>query len=241
MGSGLYSAVSGAMARLQIMDSISDNISNGQTAGFKKSGVAFEAILEQPARPADAQGIDYAKLRGGFSDFSQGGLTRTGLPLQLAIDGEGFFKVQDNNGQIFFTRQGLLHRDLEGNLLNPQGMKLLGEDGQPINFPSTEVVIDEKGMATFNDGTQIRVPVYRAPDVNKLERVGSAFRGLPVSVAPMMEEPHLFQGYIEDSNVNTMQEMARMMEASRVFEACQKLMKTYADLDGKAVELGIIG
>lgn len=238
MGSGLYSAVSGAMSRLQMMDTISDNISNGQTTGFKKSGISFEAILERPRRPEDARGIDYAKIKEGFTDFSQGGLTRTGLPLQVAIEGEGFFKVQDGNGQVFFTRQGLLRRDISGNMLTPQGMKVLGEDGRPLNFPSEEVVIDEEGMASFSDGVKVRIPVYEVPDVKKLARVGGAFRSGPESAATLMEKPRVYQGYVEDSNVNTMQETARMMEALRVFEACQKLMKSYSELDGKVIELG---
>lgn len=240
MGSGLYSAVSGAMSRLQMMDTISDNLSNGQTAGFKKGGVSFEAILERPQRLEDARGIDYAKIKEGFTDFSQGGLTRTGLPMQVAIEGEGFFKVQDVNGQVFFTRQGLLRREASGNVLTPQGMKVLGEDGQPLNFPSEEVVIDEEGMASFADGGKVRIPVYEVPDVKKLERVGGAFRAKPEPVATLMARPRVFQGYIEDSNVNSMQEMSRMMEALRVFEACQKSMKNYSELDGKVIELGVM-
>jgi len=240
MGSGLYSAVSGAMTRLQMMDTISDNISNGQTTGFKKGGVSFEAILERPQRPEDARGINYAKINEGFTDFAQGGLTRTGIPMQIAIEGEGFFKVQDANGQVFFTRQGLMRRDATGNLLTPQGMKLLGEDGQPLNFSSEDVVIDEEGTASFADGGKVRIPVYEVADVKKLERVGGAFRSNPESAATLIEKPRVFQGYVEDSNVNTMQETARMMEALRVFEACQKMMKNFSELDGKVIELGVM-
>jgi len=241
MGSGLYSAVSGAMSRLQMMDTISDNLSNGQTAGFKKGGVSFEAILERPRRPEDARGIDYARIKEGFTDFAQGSLTRTGLPLQVAIEGEGFFKVQDRDGQVFFTRQGLLRRDASGNLLTPQGMRLLGEDGRPLVFPSEDVVIDEEGMAAFPEGDKVRIPVYQVADEKKLVRVGGAFRDGGESPATLMERPRVFQGYTEDSNVKATEEMVRMMEALRVFEACQKVMKNYSELDGKVIELGVVG
>jgi len=241
MGSGLYSAVSGAMSRLQMMDTISDNLSNGQTAGFKKGGVSFEAILERPQRPEDARGIDYAKIKEGFTDFSQGNLTRTGIPLQIGIEGEGFLKVRDDHGQAFYTRQGLLHRDAAGNVLTPQNMKVLGEDGQPLNFPSEEVVIDEEGMATFADGGKVKIPIYEVPDVKKLERIGGAFRCPPTPATTPMARPRVFQGYVEDSNVNAMQEVVRMTEALRVFESCQKMMKNYSELDGKVIELGVIG
>jgi len=243
MSSGLYSAVSGAMSRLQMMDTISDNLSNGQTAGFKKGGVSFAALLEQPAFAKDALGIDFTKVRDGFSDFSQGGLTKTDVPLQLAIEGEGFLKVRDDNGNLFFTRQGNLRRDPpSGNLLTPQGMKVLDEDGLPLSFPGDDVVIDEDGMALLPDGGTKRIPFYAVKDLDKLERIGGGlFRASKPSEATLLEKPRIYQGYIEGSNVNTMQEMGRMMEALRVFEACQKLMKNYRELDGKAIEIGIIG
>ena len=242
MSSGFYSAVSGATSRLQMMDTISDNLSNGRTAGFKKGGVSFAALLEQPLRARDARGIDYVQIKQGFSDLSQGGLTRTDIPLQLAIEGEGFFQVQDDKGQSFFTRQGTLQRDPSGNLLTPQGMKLLGEDGRPLVLPADDVLIDEEGMATLPGGEKLRIPVYTVPDVNTLERIGGGlFRAPQPSAATMMENPRVFQGYLEESNVNAMQEMVRMMESLRVFEACQKMMKNYSEIGRKASDLGIIG
>ena len=242
MSSGLYSAVSGAKTRLQMMDTISDNLSNGKTPGFKKGGVFFASMLDRSVGLRQARGIDYTQIKEGFSDFSQGELIRTGMPLQLAIEGQGFFKARDANGQIFFTRQGMLRRDPAGNLLTPHGMKLLGEDGRPLSFPGDDVIIDEQGMAQLAGGQKVRVPVYSVPDLTTLERVGGGlFRAARPEDAVLMERPRLFQGYIEDSNVNTMQEMGRMMEALRVFEACQKMMKNYRELDRKAIELGIVG
>jgi len=242
MSSGLYSAVSGADTRLRMMDTISDNLSNGRTSGFKKGGVSFEALLEQPRRARDMRGIDYARIEEGFTDFSQGGLTRTGIPLQFAIEGEGFFKVQDGGGRQFYTRQADLRRDPSGILLTPQGMKLLGEDGQPLSFPGDSVVVDEEGMAHLPEGGQVRVPIYSFPDTGKLERLGGGlFRAPSSKAATLVEKPRIYQGYVEDSNVNTMHEMGRMMECLRVFEACQKLMKNYRELDAKAIEIGTIG
>lgn len=242
MSSGLYSAVSGAVSRLRMMDTISDNMSNGQTAGFKKGGVSFEALLEQPRRAGAARGIDYARIKDGFSDFSQGGLTRTGIPMQLGIEGEGFFKVRDNAGGVFFTRQGNLRRDPEGALRTAQDMKVLDEDGQPLIFSSDQVVIDEEGMAHLPEGGQVRVPIYSFPETTVLERLGGGlFRAPEPKAATQVQEPRIYQGYLEDSNVNTMQEMGRMMEALRVFEACQKMMKNYRELDGKAIEIGSLG
>lgn len=242
MSSGFYSAVSGATSRLQMMDTISDNLGNSRTAGFKKGGVSFQALLEQPLRSRDARGVDYTKIKGGFSDFSQGGLTRTDIPLQLAIEGEGFFQVQDDSGQSFFTRQGNLRRDLSGNLVTPQGMKVLGEDGRPLLLTSGDVIIDEGGMVLLPEGEKLRIPIYTVPDENGLERLGGGlFKARNPAAATMLENPRVYQGYLEDSNVNAMQEMVRMMEALRVFEACQKVMKKYRDMGSKINEIGTVG
>ncbi|MCF6289667.1 MAG: flagellar hook basal-body protein [Desulfobacterales bacterium] len=242
MSSGMYSAVSGAATRLRMMDTISDNLSNGKTPGFKKGGFFFASMLDRSVDLRQARGIDYTQIKEGFSDFTQGELIRTGVPLQLAIEGEGFFKVRDGNGQIFFTRQGMLRRDPSGHLLTQHGMKLIGENGRPLSFPDNGVTIDEQGMAQLSGGQKMRVPVYSVPDLAMLERVGGGlFRAARPEDAVMLERPRVFQGYIEDSNVNIMREMGRMMESLRIFEACQKMMKNYRELDRKVIELGVIG
>ncbi len=242
MSSGLYSAVSGAVARMQMMDTITDNLSNGQTNGFKKGGVAFEALLEQPPVPGKAQGVDYAEIKDGFTDFSQGTLTRTDIPTQFAIEGKGFFKVQDGSGQQYFTREGSLRRDQAGHLVTPEGMAHLGEDNKPLVVPAEGLEIDEQGVAQLPDGTQVKIPLYTFPETSALERVGGGmFKAANPATATQVAKPRIYQGYVEDSNVNTMHEMGRMMEALRVFEACQKLMKNYRDLDNKAIDLGTVG
>ena len=241
MSSGIYSAVSGAVSRLQLMDTITDNLSNSQTTGFKKGGVAFSALLEQPQNAKDARGVDFTQLKGGYSDFSQGTLTRTNIPMQLAIEGEGFFKVQNAEGDTFFTRQGDFHRDPEGNLRTSQQMLVLGTDGRPISLPADNVEIDEEGNAKLPDGDTKQIPIYKFAEDGSLKRVGgSLFTSPNPDAAQLVEKPTIYQGYVEDSNVSTMQEMGAMIDALRQFEACQKVMKTYNELDGKANEIGIL-
>ncbi|BCR06613.1 flagellar basal-body rod protein FlgF [Desulfuromonas versatilis] len=241
MSSGLYSALSGATSRLQLMDTISDNLANLKTSGFKKGINRFESLLEEAKAGPTATGVNYARLQEGFSDFGQGTLVKTGVPLHLGIEGEGFFKVRDEGGNILYTRQGIMRRDAEGNLLTGSGLQVLDESGKPLNLPGETLTIDERGNATTEAGV-VRIPLFAFESPGQMQRVGS---GLFVAASGaqdrLVDEPRLYQGQLEESNVSMMDETTRMMEALRAFEACQKMIKTYDTLAAKADEIGSVG
>jgi flagellar basal-body rod protein FlgF/flagellar basal-body rod protein FlgG len=245
MSSGKYSALSGALSRLKMMDSISDNLANSKTVGFKKSQAAFEARLSD-AMGARSNGIiSLTDLKEGFTDQSQGPLIRTDVATHVAINGEGYFKVQDENGQPYYTRQGNFKVDESGALTTSLGMKVLGDGGQPIVLSSADVSIDEQGNILLEDGGTVKLALFLFSDESVVVRKGGGLFTVSAEDIKAFErpvpDPKLVQGQIEDSNVNMMQEMAKMMEATRVFEACQKAIKNYSTLDSKAVELGRLG
>jgi flagellar basal-body rod protein FlgF len=245
MTSGKYSALSGALTRLKMMDSISDNLANNKTVGFKKSQVAFEARLANAMAARENGIVSLTEIREGFTDYGQGPLIRTQVPTHVAIDGEGFFKVQDQQDKIYYTRQGNFHLDETGVLTTSSGMKVLGDNRKPIILTSPDVSIDEAGNILLKEGETIKLPVYTFTDESVVNRKGGGLfmvteediRNFETPVA----NPKISQGQIEDSNVNMMQEMGRMIEAVRAFEACQKILKNYTTLDNKAIELGRIG
>jgi flagellar basal-body rod protein FlgF len=245
MTSGKYSALSGALTRLKMMNSISDNLANNKTVGFKKSQVAFEARLANAMAARENGIVSLTEIREGFTDYGQGPLIRTQVPTHVAIDGEGFFKVQDQQDKIYYTRQGNFHLDETGVLTTSSGMKVLGDNRKPIILTSPDVSIDEAGNILLKEGETIKLPVYTFTDESVVNRKGGGLfmvteediRNFETPVA----NPKISQGQIEDSNVNMMQEMGRMIEAVRAFEACQKILKNYTTLDNKAIELGRIG
>ncbi|PLX84477.1 MAG: flagellar basal-body rod protein FlgF [Desulfuromonas sp.] len=241
MSSGVYGVLSGAKARMQMLDTISDNLSNAQTVGFKKGQAVFEARLEAARSGLAARGVDYARIEEGFTDFTQGALSRTNVPLHLAIDGEGFFKVQDAGGSVFYTRQGNLRLDTGGGLLTADGLQMLDDEGRPIALPRPDVEIDEEGNVFLDDGEMKKIPLYTFDDLSILKRQGGGmFVADPAAVEQRVAEPRIYRGQLEDANINLMQEMGQMVDSMRVFEACQKMLKTYHDLAGKANELGIV-
>ena len=145
MSSGIYSALSGAKARMEVLDTISHNMANMKTSGFKKGRTVFEAVLSEAQSGNGTTGVNFTKLHEGFSDFSSGLITGTDQPFDMAISGEGFFKVRDEQGNFFYTRQGNFNPNAEGNLVAAGGFKLLDEGCEPIVLEGSTVTIDEDG------------------------------------------------------------------------------------------------
>ncbi len=245
MNRGTYVALSGALVRQQMMDTISHNLANNQTVGFKKGQSVFKTMLERAQTGEVLERVNLAEIEQGFTDFSQGTLSPSGVPTHIAIQGEGFFKVQDDAGNNYYTRQGNLRLDSEGQLINSQGMALLGEDGRPITLTGPDVTIAENGTILMEDGQRAKIPLYTFDDSSVLTRQGGGQFTIPREeerqLEVMVSDPHIFQGHLEGSNVNLMQEMSHMVESTRVFEACQKMLKTYHSLAGEANKLGTLG
>lgn len=224
-----------------MLDTISHNMANMKTPGFKKGRTVFEAALSEAQSGNGTNGVNLTNIREGFSDFSQGVITRTGQPFDMAITGGGFFKVRDDQGNFYYTRQGNFNQDTEGNLVAAGGFKLVDEGGEPIAIEGSEVTIGEDGTMQMASGATKKIPLYNVEDETQLERLGGAFFTLKSGEAVLVEKPMVLQGSLEESNVNIMQEMGRMVEAMRVFETTQRAIKTYGTLGEKLNEIGTIG
>jgi flagellar basal body rod protein FlgG len=242
MSSGIYSALSGAKARMEMLDTISDNLSNFKTAGFKKGQAIFETMLQEAGSGPKAAGVVFTELKGGFTDFGQGPLIRTGVPLHLGIEGEGFFKIRDQAGNFLYTRQGSFRRDFENNLVTGSGLAVVDEAGKPINLPGSDFEIDEQGNVTLESGEVKRIPLFTFGDNSRMVRLGTgSFSPAAGEQDRLVEKSKIYQGQLEESNVKIMEEMGRMMEATRAFEASQKMLKTFDSLAAQADELGSVG
>ncbi len=237
MSSGIYSALSGAVAQMQRLDVISNNLANIDTVGFKQDRLRFESLLKG-AVVNGGRGIDLVRVADSSPDLSQGTLRSTGNSLDVAIDGEGYLRVEGPQG-VLYTRQGSLQLDGEGFLRTASGLKVLGESG-PLSLPDAEVLIDEEGRI-FHEGSEVgRLSLY-LPGAGRLEKRGEGTFALSGGEAVEAEGARLLQGSQELSNVNPLREMAHLMETLRAFEAYQKMMKTYGNLAAKADELGSVG
>jgi flagellar basal-body rod protein FlgF len=234
MNSGLYTALSGVMdRRMKSFDVVANNLANVNTAGFKLERSYFQLELDQ-ARQGDANG----ELRT-YTDFSQGMIRTTSVPTDVAINGSGFFKVREGE-QVYYTRQGNFHVDIDGDLATPAGFKVLGQNG-PVRIGDANVSIAKDGTI-LEDGVEVARLELVEVDTERLEKHG---QGVFLPVGEVEEQPvdtpNLVQGGLELSNVNAFKEVTRMVENMRGFESYNRVLKNHGDVDKKLDELGSVG
>ncbi len=243
MLSGKYRALAGALSREQAMDNISNNLANINTVGFKKDQLNFRVVLEEAKQGVDNETYN-KQLKGSATDFSQGAFKVTNNPYDIAIDGEGFFKVSAGNN-TFYTRNGAFVLDKNGALKTSDGFKVLDDSGQPLiinNTGADNITFNENGNI-FVNGAQIgRLQIFTIDDTTKLQKAGNQLFKLDSSGNETeQEEARIIQGSLELSNTNIMAEMALMIDNGHKFDMLHKVIKSYSTLSEKQNELGTVG
>ncbi|MBL4902527.1 flagellar basal-body rod protein FlgF [Desulfocapsa sp. AH-315-G09] len=249
MGSGKYSALAGAISREQRLANIATNLANVNTIGYKKTRMSFESLLRGEQQTKQANGINYSRVRENFTEFTEGPIKGTGNPLDMAIHGDGFFKVQSQDG-MKYTRRGDFHTDQDGTLLTGNNMPVLDNGNAPILIPDTDtskISVNSLGEVSILslDGTREvigTIAVYTINDNKNLKRESDTLFSLKEAGQEILtEEPSLAISSLEVSNVNITEEMALMIESTRTFESYQKVIKAYSTLGQKQDELGTVG
>ncbi len=262
MDPALRTAATGMQAQQTRTDVIANNLANVNTTGFKRSRAHFEDLLYQtlqgPATlgsrdteqlPAVQVGLG-TRLTAVQRIDSQGSLEQTSRPLDLAIQGEGYFEVQMPNGNTAYTRDGSLQVSDQGVLVTGQGYAIQ----PPIKVPkeATSITVSETGVVTANGmvnasgGTQElgRIELARFPNSSGLESMGqNLFSETTASGEPIRGMPtedgngSISQGYLESSNVEIVTEMVDMITAQRAYEINSKAIKNSEDMSQTANSL----
>lgn len=253
MVKGLYTAYTGLVNQQNRLDVVSNNLANATTVGFKKEGLTSQSFDEMMAiKVRDESGIynQYignvslgVKIGETYRDYEQGSFRETGENFDLALGGKGFFSISFTNkaGQTstMYTRDGNFSITKEGFLVTKDGDYVLGEGGI-IQLPTdaAQISIGRDGVITA-DGQEVdRLALADFEDYNYLEKYGeNLYRALPTATQKEAEAT-VYQGYLEQSNVNVVSEMVEMITISRAFEANQKAMNAADDTMKKAVTLG---
>lgn len=218
----------GFQKQMHVFDVISNNLSNVQTAGFKRDVPVFREVL------ATSKGRVLRQTKEEVQTvFEQGDLQRTGNPLDLAIEGEGFFRVKTPSG-VRYTRAGNFRMNREKTLIHESGFPVLGRQGE-VTLRGREIVVEKNGSVKA-DGVEIDqiVPVtFR--DLSLLKREGHGLFRLEGSAAEVpAEESSVLQGSLELSNVNPVQEMVKLIDCLRSYESCTKMIHSNDEMDSKA-------
>jgi len=242
MNSGLYSALSGSIAAMKRMDIISNNLANVNTPGYKKDKMLFESMLagaaNPPAVPQGSTADPILQKENVYIDYGSGPISQSGNPLDLAIDGPGFFVIQSPEGPAY-TRQGNFRLGADGTLVTSEGYQVMGQNGS-IRVQGGSVEIDAKGVVTVDGTPSGTISVVDFPRPYNLKKTSSAqFLTVDPQVIPQAATGSISQGHLEGSNVETITEMVQMIETSRYFDSCSKVIKGFDDMIGNAVnEMG---
>ncbi len=221
------------------MDITANNIANAQTTGFKAEQVMLNANTDSRARHVDGPNrVAFVDEWALGRDFSQGQLQQTGRALDVALEGEGFFMLQTENGERF-TRDGSFTLNANGELTTGDGAQVLDEGGNPILLDPTagQITIGQDGTISQNNqpGQRLGLAVFETP--SQLTKVGNNMFTAPDDAERLIDGlPMVRQGFVEGSNVRPMTEITRMMEVSRAYASVTKMIRDTDELSRKAIE-----
>ena len=230
MENSLLVGLSRQMALSHELEVVANNIANIDTTGFKADNASFSEFLKTGARNGDFPGndkrISFVMDRQTWTDMSPGALQRTGNPLDLAIDGKGFFVVQTPQGQQRYTRNGSFSINAAGQLVTSEGDQMLGNAG-PVLFQINDhdINISSTGIITVREGSgiadaprgQLQMVSFDQPQ--RLQKAGASQFTAPngVNPGPLPANTRVVQGALEKSNVPAIAMMARMIEITRSY------------------------
>jgi len=260
MSRALYTAATGMIAQQMNVDNIANNLANVNTTGYKKSKLEFQDLLYQQLRLAGATQAEGAQvpveLQIGYGTrpvatqriFSQGTIVPTGNPLDVSIDGDGFFQVTLPDGSTAYTRDGALKISAEGVIVTSDGYPVepeltIPQDASDINISSNgEVAVKLPGVAEFQDVGQLELARFINPaglkSIGRNLVLETQSSGTPIVGAPSDQGlGKLSQRFLELSNVEVVDEMVSMIVAQRAYEINAKAIQTSEEMLSNANNL----
>ncbi|MBU3180624.1 flagellar hook-basal body complex protein [Clostridium psychrophilum] len=255
----LYTAVTGMITGEAKQSTVTNNIANANTTGFKSDDLALKSFKDVLIQNYDnvVNGKNTKNTIGSLSqgskiddvntDFSQGVLSTTDKATDFALSGKGFFTVRRDNGittKDYYTRSGNFQVDGTGYLVNDSGDKVLGKDNTtnaigPINVSDGKLQVDNSGNISVNGVNRYKFDISDFKDYKTITKVGD---NLYDAANPVQaQNVSVNQNSLEKSNVNVTTEMVNMMSITRNYESNQKVIQAIDETLGKAVnEVGVV-
>jgi len=255
MVKGLYTAYTGMINEQHRMDTLTNNLANSTTVGFKKEGStsqSFDTVLAYKVKDASEAanipkrvGINNpgVKIGENYTDYDQGSFKITDNTYDLALSGDGFFTIEFTNkaGETStkYTRDGSFTLTQDGYLVTKDGDYVMGTNGRIKLNPLLETSIDSQGRITQNDVAVAQLQITDFTDYNYLEKYGENLLDAVEGATVKNSNAKVYSGYLEMSNVNIVTEMVNLISITRQYEANQKIIKAYDEtLDIAANQIG---
>lgn len=235
MSDGIYSALSGAIAQQRSLDVVANNVANAGTVGFRADRVAFREAVNRNQTGPTPDSLRYVTISRMETDETAGPLTQTGNPLDLALSGEGMFAVRTPRG-VRYTRAGSFRMDAEGVVRTSAGHPVLnagGDASSELVVPpgAQQITVGADGSVSADGQVvgQVRVEQFADGALQK--------EGLTLYVAEGRGRPaeaQVMQGHLEGANVSPVAGMNELISASRSFEAFQRVIQAFKQIDERA-------
>lgn len=224
----IFTAMTGAKSAMGQLATTSHNMANLQTPGFREMLSSFRAV---PVTGGNSDSRAFVVDSTPGADWTPGAVSATGNPLDAAIQDQGLFALQRNDGQEVYTRAGKFHLDAKGFLINASGLSVLNEQGQSIQIPvgSQDIAIQPNGIITATlPGQKFETPVTRLklvnPDLHTLTREADGLFSAKEDLASL-DDIRLVPGSLESSNVSAAQAMVQMITQNRLFDLNIRLVQ----------------
>ena len=248
---GLYTAYTGMINQQKRLDTVTNNLANASTTGFKREGLTSKSFDQMLTLKLNDLSVPYlnegigkmslgVKIGENYTDYSQGSFKETGNTYDLALAGNGFFTISytDKKGNTSekYTRDGEFTMDSEGYLRTLEGDYVQGEGGNiMIPVETSEVSIRDNGDI-YADGEYVdSLRIVDFEDYNNIEKFGENLYNVVDGATETESTAAVKQGYLEMSNINVVKEMVEMITISRAYESNQKLIQTEDDMLDKSV------
>lgn len=242
MFKGFYNLTSGMLTQQRNLNVVANNLVNISTAGYKEeryTATTFDDVMYSGLAKKGRDYMDIGRqsyIRASsqlYINHTQGILEPTGISLDFAIQGEGFFAIQGEEGPVVYTRSGSFSLDEEGYLCFPGQGRVLGRDSQPIRLSTDKIQADGEGRL-YNEGGALlgQLGVFTFEDTAQLaHNEQGLFTGAQGAI---LETPEIYWGYLERSNVDMVKQMTEMLTCQRSLQSAAQVTKMYDQLMTKA-------
>ena len=220
-----YIGLSQQIALHRLMDVTANNMANMNTPGYKSENVLFKEYLSKPQNDGEkvAQVQDY----GTYRDLGQGAMTHTANKLDLAIQGDGYFAVQTAQG-VRYTRDGSFSLNNKGEIVTKTGYRVLSDVSGPLTVqPSaTQITVTEAGTVSSEKGLVGKLKLARFDNPQTVIPIGDNLYYAQDAQEKPVDKPQVMQGMLENSNVQPVLELNKMIEILRMYQAAQNMLVT---------------
>lgn len=236
MDNALLIGLSRQSAMAREMSTIANNLANMNTTAYKTENTLFDEYLMPVAQEnSPEKTLSFVQDYGQFRNMTDGELKSTGNPLDVAISGKGFFKVQTPEGTEY-TRNGHFQLDNQGQLVTAQGYPVLTDVGTTISFSSDEgqISIASDGTISTNRGQRGKLSLVSFANPQDMKAMGNSNYSTTQTETPV-KDPRFVQGSLEGSNVNAIAEMTNMIDVQRSYISAAKMVQAADDMRRQAI------